>query len=107
MNPHRLAPGAEGLLFVRPERMRLTSDGGPESGKNVIESEVTDEVFEGLAVNIFLRHPEGGPPIAVSVTNDGAVPVLEPGARQRVAFAAEQPSCSPRASSPQSGSDRS
>jgi spermidine/putrescine transport system ATP-binding protein len=106
LNPHRLTPGAEGLLFVRPERMRLTSDGGPEPGKNVLESEVTDEVFEGLAVNIFLRHPEGGRPIAVSVTNDGAVPVLEPGARQRVAFAAEHALLLPAGELAQSGSDR-
>ena len=31
----------------------------------------------------------GPAPIAVSVTNNGAVPVLAPGTRQRVAFAAE------------------
>jgi spermidine/putrescine transport system ATP-binding protein len=107
LNPHRLAAGAEGLLFVRPERMRLTSDGGPGPGRNVLESEVTDEVFEGMAVNIFLRHPEGGRPIAVSVTNDGAVPVLEPGARQRVAFAPEHALLLPPGELAQSGSDRS
>jgi spermidine/putrescine transport system ATP-binding protein len=90
INPHRLPVGAEALLFVRPERVRLGGDGGPDAaGGNVIESEVTDEVFEGLAVNIFLRHPQGGRPIAVSVTNNGAVPVLAPGTRQRIAFAAE------------------
>jgi spermidine/putrescine transport system ATP-binding protein len=104
-NPHRLPVGAETLLFVRPERMRLVSDGGPESGKNVVESEVMDEVFEGLAVNIFLRHPEGGRPIAVSVTNDGAVPVLEPGARQRVTFAAEHALLLPAGHLAQRGSD--
>jgi spermidine/putrescine transport system ATP-binding protein len=90
LNPHRLGAGSRSLLFVRPERMHLVVDGhSPEAGRNVIESEVADEVFEGLAVNIFLRHPEGGRPVAVSVTNDGAVPVLEPGTRRRVAFAAE------------------
>jgi spermidine/putrescine transport system ATP-binding protein len=88
-NPHRLPIGADGLLFVRPERVRLGGDGAGEAGRNVIESEVTDEVFEGLAVNIFLRHPGGPRPIAVSVTNDGAVPILAPGTRQRIAFAAE------------------
>jgi spermidine/putrescine transport system ATP-binding protein len=86
-NPHRLAVGAEALLFVRPERVRLGGDGGAGEGWNSIESEVTDEVFEGLAVNIFLRHPEGLRPIAVSVTNNGAVPVLPSGTRQRIAFA--------------------
>ena len=106
LNPHRLTPGAEGLLFVRPERMRLTGDGGSGSSHNVLESEVTDEVFEGLAVNIFLRHPEGGRPVAVSVTNDGAVPVLQPGARQRVAFAAEHALLLPAGELAQSGSDR-
>jgi spermidine/putrescine transport system ATP-binding protein len=89
VNPQSLPVGAEALLFVRPERVRLGGDGAPEAGSNVIESAVTDEVFEGLAVNIFLRHPEGARPIAVSVTNNGAVPVLAPGTRQRIAFAAE------------------
>jgi spermidine/putrescine transport system ATP-binding protein len=106
LNPGGLAVGAEGLLFVRPERMRLTEDGGPASGRNVLESEVTDEVFEGLAVNIFLRHPEGGRPIAVSVTNDGDVPVLEPGARHRVTFAAEHALLLPAGELAHSGNDR-
>jgi spermidine/putrescine transport system ATP-binding protein len=106
VNPHRLPVGAETLLFVRPERMRLVSDGSSEAGRNVLETEVTDEVFEGLAVNIFLRHPEGGRPIAVSVTNDGAVPVLEPGARQRIAFAAEHALLLPAGRLAERGSDR-
>ncbi|MGH7333873.1 MAG: ABC transporter ATP-binding protein, partial [Candidatus Rokuibacteriota bacterium] len=106
VNPHRLPVGAEALLFVRPERVRLASDGAPEAGRNVLESEVTDEVFEGLAVNIFLRHPQGGRPIAVSVTNDGAVPVLEPGTRQRIAFAAEHAVLLPAGQLAERGSDR-
>ena len=105
LNPHRLAAGDKTLLFVRPERMRLVSDGGPESGRNVLESEVTDEVFEGLAVNIFLRHPEGGRPVAVSVTNDGAVPILEPGTRQRIVFAAEHAVLLPATQIAEGGSD--
>jgi spermidine/putrescine transport system ATP-binding protein len=106
LNPHRLTAGAEGLLFVRPERMRLVTDGhAAEAGRNVIESEVADEVFEGLAVNIFLRHPEGGRPVAVSVTNDGAVPVLETGRRQRVTFAAEHALLLPAGELAEQGSD--
>jgi spermidine/putrescine transport system ATP-binding protein len=84
-NPQRLAVGADALLFVRPERVRLANGADP-GGRNVIESEIADEVFEGLAVNIFLKNPQGRP-LAISVTNDGAVPVLTPGDRQRVAFA--------------------
>jgi spermidine/putrescine transport system ATP-binding protein len=105
-NPHRLPVGVESLLFVRPERMRLVSDGGPPGGRNVLDAEVTDEVFEGLAVNIFLRHPEGGRPIAVSVTNDGAVPVFAPGSRLRVAFAAEHGLLLPAGQLAERGSDR-
>ena len=105
-NPQRLPVGAETLLFVRPERVRLVSDDAPEGGRNVLESEVTDEVFEGLAVNIFLRHPEGGRPIAVSVTNDGEVPVLEPGTRQRIAFSPEHAILLPAGQLAERGSDR-
>ena len=107
LNPHRLPAGAEALLFVRPERVRLGERRGPEAARNVIESEVTDEVFEGLAVNIFLRHPQGLRPIAVSVTNDGAVPVLAPGRGSASRSRPSTPSCSRRAGSPNSGSDRS
>ena len=106
-NPHGLPVGAEALLFVRPERVRLGSEGASEDGRNVIDSEVTDEVFEGLAVNIFLRHPEGLRPIAVSVTNDGAVPVLAPGTRQRIAFEAEHAVLLPAGHLAEQGSDRS
>jgi spermidine/putrescine transport system ATP-binding protein len=105
-NPHRLPVGAEALLFVRPERVRLGSDGAAGTGWNVIESEVMDEVFEGLAVNIFLRHPEGLRPIAVSVTNNGAVPVLAPGTPQRIAFAAEHAVLLPPSRLAERGSDR-
>jgi len=92
-NPRGLTVGADALLFVRPERVRLAGAGettahGDNGGRNVIESEVIDEVFEGLAVNIFMKNPKGRP-IAISVTNDGAVPVLHPGERQRASFAAE------------------
>jgi spermidine/putrescine transport system ATP-binding protein len=106
VNPRRLAVGTEALLFVRPERVRLDGDGGSESGRNVIESDVTDEVFEGLAVNIFLRHPEGLRPIAVSVTNNGAVPVLAPGTRQRIAFASEHAVLLPASQLAERGTER-
>jgi spermidine/putrescine transport system ATP-binding protein len=105
-NPHRLPVGSEALLFVRPERVRLGREGASDDSRNVIESEVTDEVFEGLAVNIFLRHPEGLRPIAVSVTNDGAVPVLAPGTRQQIAFAAEHAVLLPAGRQAERGSDR-
>ena len=106
VNPHRLPVGVEALLFVRPERVRLGNDGAPDAGWNLIESEVTDEVFEGLAVNIFLRHPQGTRPIAVSVTNNGAVPVLAPGTRHRIAFAAEHAVLLPAGEVAARGSDR-
>jgi spermidine/putrescine transport system ATP-binding protein len=106
VNPHRLPPGVEALLFVRPERVRLDREGASEAGRNVIESAVTDEVFEGLTVNIFLRHPEGRRPIAVSVTNDGAVPVLAAGTPQRIAFAAEHAVLLPAGRPTERGIDR-
>jgi spermidine/putrescine transport system ATP-binding protein len=106
LNPHRLAVGAEALLFVRPERVRLVGGGGADGGRNVLESEVTDEVFEGLAVNIFLRHPEGDRPIAVSVTNDGEVPVLAAGARQLIAFSPEHAILLPAGQLAERGGDR-
>jgi spermidine/putrescine transport system ATP-binding protein len=105
-NPHRLPVGAQALLFVRPERVRLVRNDIPEAGRNILESEVTDEVFEGLAVNIFLRHPDGGRPIAVSVTNDGEVPVLEPGTRQHIAFSPEHAILLPAGQLAERGSDR-
>jgi spermidine/putrescine transport system ATP-binding protein len=87
-NPQRLAVGADAVLFVRPERMRILGADDRSEGQNTIETRVVDEIFEGLAVNIFLDGAEGRP-IAVSLTNDGRVERLMPGSVRRVAFAAE------------------
>lgn len=102
-NAAGLAVGADALLFVRPERMRLGGGGG--EGVNAIDSEVADQVFEGLAVNIFLKNPRGRP-IAVSITNDGAVSMLAPGARQRVFFQAAHATLLPAGRLAERGSDK-
>ncbi|MBM3572615.1 MAG: ABC transporter ATP-binding protein [Alphaproteobacteria bacterium] len=104
-NPRRLAVGTDALLFVRPERVRLANGAETGSGRNAIESEVADQVFEGLAVNIFLDNPKGRP-IAVSVTNDGAAPVLKPGDRRRVTFQPEHAILLPAGRLAARGSDK-
>jgi spermidine/putrescine transport system ATP-binding protein len=64
LNPHGLKPGAEALMFVRPEKMKLTGD-----QPNRLTAKVTGRVFEGTSVDLHLAHP-GGRPIMVRLPND-------------------------------------
>jgi spermidine/putrescine transport system ATP-binding protein len=66
-NPHGLKAGAEALLFVRPEKMKLAGD-----HPNRLTAKVTGRVFEGTSVDLHLEHP-GGRPILVRLPNDDAL----------------------------------
>ncbi len=84
-NFHDLHEGAEAILFVRPERMRLARDGaGPVD--NVIETAVSTANFEGAFAHIFLAGA-GGREIILHAPNDGSMPALPQGAPAKVCFA--------------------
>jgi spermidine/putrescine transport system ATP-binding protein len=84
LNPGRLQVGDEALLFVRPERLRLKP---PSSGSyNTFASTVVGEVFEGILVNISLTNPTG-PPVTLTMLNDGEVPAIREHSRLDVHFA--------------------
>ena len=86
-NPRGLIGGANTMMFVRPERLRLLSDGEtPSAGANVIATKVIDELFEGIAVTLSLEGASGGEPITMTFANDGNVPQLAHGEPVRVAF---------------------
>ncbi|MGE0117484.1 MAG: ABC transporter ATP-binding protein [Dongiaceae bacterium] len=73
LNPRRLQPGDEALLFVRPERLRLMP---PAAGTdNKFAATVLGKVFEGVLVNISLANPVG-PPVTLTLSNDGEVPEI-------------------------------
>ena len=93
-NPSGLKAGDEGLLFVRPERLRLQ----PPSGGfyNTIASTVLGEVFEGILVNISLANP-AGTPVTLTMSNDGEVPEIREQSRIEVHFAADDARILPRA----------
>ncbi len=85
-NGHDLSIGDEAVLFVRPERLTLATDG--TGGDNLIESEVSHASFEGSFAHIFLNGVDGRD-IVVNAVNDGSMPQLPAGQRVRVRFAAE------------------
>jgi spermidine/putrescine transport system ATP-binding protein len=91
-NPLGLAVGQNALLFVRPERMRLSPPNG-ESG-NVVASTVAGQMFEGVLVHLSLLGADGTP-VTVTLSNDGQTPHLSPGAPLQVYFAPSHASVLP------------
>jgi spermidine/putrescine transport system ATP-binding protein len=95
-NPKSLAAGVPALLFIRPERFRI-ADRVAAGAPNVLEAQVADAVFEGVSLNILLRRKHA-PPLTVSMSNDGAMPIPAPGATLRVAFAPDDAVVLPKGS---------
>jgi spermidine/putrescine transport system ATP-binding protein len=93
LNPRGLQLGDEALLFVRPERLRLQPPSS--STYNTVASTVVGEVFEGILVNITLANPVG-PPVTVTMSNDGEVPQLHAQSRIDVHFATADARILPR-----------
>ncbi len=62
-NPEQLAPGAEAMLFIRPEAMV------PGHGENRLTARLVRRDLEGAFLNLFFE--AGGTELAVHVTNDG------------------------------------
>jgi spermidine/putrescine transport system ATP-binding protein len=93
LNPSRLQVGDEALLFVRPERLRLKPPSS--SSYNTFASTVVGEVFEGILVNISLTNPTG-PPVTLTMSNDGEVPAIREHSRLDVHFATTDARILPR-----------
>jgi spermidine/putrescine transport system ATP-binding protein len=84
VNTRRLQVGDEAYLVVRPERLRLQPPAG--SACNTVASRVLGEVFEGVLVTVTLANPMG-PPITLTMSNDGDVPTLAEHSQINVHFA--------------------
>ncbi|HXV25558.1 MAG TPA: ABC transporter ATP-binding protein [Alphaproteobacteria bacterium] len=93
-NARDLGEGDEAILFVRPERLRL-SDDEPGPADNLIESAVSRANFEGPFAHIFLGGADGRD-IILHAPNDGSMPVLPAGAPAKVTFAAADAVVLPR-----------
>ncbi len=96
LNTRGLQIGEEGFLFVRPERLRLTSTAA-KAEENSFASAVLGEMFEGITVNISLANPDGRP-VTITMSNDGAVQTYEPGTQLNVFFNTDQATILPRGS---------
>ncbi|MBR9839945.1 MAG: ABC transporter ATP-binding protein [Rhodobacteraceae bacterium] len=81
-NPEQLAPGAQAMLFVRPEAVI------PEHGENRIAARLVRRDLEGAFLNLFFEAK--GVELAVHVTNDGAAPEVSGDAPVMLGFAAKQ-----------------
>jgi len=95
LNPRGLGVGEQAFVFVRPERLRLKPEGG--HGENAVASTVLGEMFEGITVNITLANPTGRP-ITVTMSNDGAVPDFEAGAKLATYFGSHHATVLPQGS---------
>ena len=92
-NPHGLAAGDEGLLFVRPERLRLRPPAGEAC--NCLRSTVVGQLFEGVLVNITLVGSDGTP-VTMTLSNDGETPAVREGSPLDVHFAPGHASVLPK-----------
>lgn len=79
-NPRDLAPGAEAMLFVRPEAMLLGH------GENQLLARMQRRDLEGAFLNLFFDAQ--GTELAVHITNDGQVHVPSEG-DTKIGFHAE------------------
>ena len=67
-NPSGLAPGAEAMVFVRPERIRLGSD--RPAADNRIAGRIARRALEGAFLQLAVA-TEGGAELAVQQVNEG------------------------------------
>ncbi len=67
VDTHGLPDGADAMLFVRPERMRIA--GGATTPANAIEAVVERRDLEGPFVNLFVR--SGSQSLSLHLTNSG------------------------------------
>lgn len=79
----RLRPGAEAMLFIRPEALDIDAEGA--ASEAVIETTVTGEEFEGPNLHLQLEH-RSGTALRASLVNKGAARGASPGTTLRVAF---------------------
>ncbi len=79
----RLQPGAEAMLFIRPEALDIDAEGA--SDEAVIETTVVGEEFEGPNLHLQLEH-RSGTRLRASLVNKGAARGASPGTALRVAF---------------------
>lgn len=64
--------GDEAYIFIRPEKIRLSSEDN-ENELNLIESKVNRIEFEGSFVNLFLKRKCSDKEISVNIINDGSM----------------------------------
>ncbi|MCR8549742.1 ABC transporter ATP-binding protein [Salipiger sp. P9] len=81
-NPEQLAPGADAMLFVRPEAMV------PGHAENRLSARLRRRDLEGAFLNLFFEAQ--GVELAVHVTNDGRAPVVAGDEIMGLGFASDQ-----------------
>jgi spermidine/putrescine transport system ATP-binding protein len=79
----KLRPGAEAILFIRPEALDIDAAGAPPEA--TIETRVTGEEFEGPNLHLQLTHA-GGTELRASLVNKGTARAVQHGGPLKVAF---------------------
>lgn len=79
--------GGHATLMVRPERVRVSID-PPTGDVATVAATVTDLTFQGPVVRLLMDAPDGSPIIA-HIGTEQNLPLLRPGDRVHVAWAAD------------------
>jgi len=79
--------GERALLMLRPERLRLLSDGDTAEGLNVLSARASAVIYQGDSVLLQARLPDGSAVCARGVAHAGAFAALpEPGQALQLGF---------------------
>ena len=79
----QLQPGADAILFIRPEAVDIDADGAPPEAS--IRTTVTGEEFEGPNVHLNLTHASGTE-LRASLVNKGTARAAQVGTELDVVF---------------------
>ena len=83
---HPLSQGVASKLYIRPEHLSLSAEGG---GENVVPVTIGDIAFEGNFITVSAA-TESGARFTAEVRNDGTTTLPQPGAAMFVHFSADR-----------------
>ncbi|MHC0053466.1 ABC transporter ATP-binding protein [Actibacterium sp. D379-3] len=85
-NPRGLRPGDAAILFVRPENVGFALPDREIPYGNLLNARLERRDLEGAFINLQMRSDDSAQPVAMHLTNTGAVPMIAPDTETRIGF---------------------